>query len=221
MSESQSLKKLNVGCGKNILPGFVNLDKTAGDGVDVVFDLETCLQRKPFMMVDVDGMSAKESTTEKFSMQLPFADDTFDRIVCSHTMEHIHNFLPVMEELWRVAKPNARAVFITPYGGCDIAFEDPTHVRQFFGKSWLYASQVAYNAADYSYRGDWDCARLIFTCAPNIFPPDTEPQEMMGAITQLRNVCLELTAELVAIKPARLPGTGTWDPTVEIRRRAS
>jgi len=30
---------LNVGCGKDIIPGFVNLDITNGTGVNIIHDL--------------------------------------------------------------------------------------------------------------------------------------------------------------------------------------
>lgn len=204
MSEHNDLKKLNVGCGSRPLKGFVNLDRMAGEGVDVVCDLEKCLQQPYF---DTNGKIINEV------YRLPFPDDHFDRILCSHTIEHIRNFLPVMEELWRVAKPNASAIFITPYGGCDIAFEDPTHVRQFFSNSWLYAAQTAYGGADYGYRGDWDCKKIIYRVPKELGVDDKTPvDKLIEAIHQVRNVCTELVAELVAVKPARTRGHGSWQP---------
>lgn len=205
MSESNTLRKLNVGCGKTPLKGFINLDRVAREGVDVVFDLEQC------------AYATLGGTKE---CRLPFPDDHFDRMLCSHTIEHIHNFLPVMEELWRVARPGCSAIFVTPYGGCDIAFEDPTHVRQFFAKSWLYVSQTAYGAADYSYRADWDCKQLVFNVLRGRVPANVRDNEtaMFEAMQSLRNVCEEMLAELIAVKPARLPGTGgLWDPDIKVK----
>jgi SAM-dependent methyltransferase len=193
MSESTTLKKLNVGCGLHPIKGFVNLDITPHEGVDVVFDLESCSYDR-----------------------LPFADDTFDRILCSHVAEHINSFLPMMQELHRVARPGCSAVFMTPYGGNDIAFEDPTHVRQFFAKSWLYAAQTAYGGADYGYRGDWDCKTLIFDYHRALVPDGAEEQQIFDIISRIRNVCEKLTAELVAVKPARAPGQGEWNPTIQL-----
>jgi hypothetical protein len=46
-----------------------------------------------------------------------------------------------MEELHRIAKPNAKVVFKVPYGSSDRAFEDPTHVRQYFLHSFDYFCQ--------------------------------------------------------------------------------
>lgn len=192
--ESEVLKKLNIGCGKRPLPGFVNLDREKRIGVDVAFDLETCGDAK-----------------------LPFPDNHFDRMICSHTAEHITNFLPMMQELWRVAKPGCSAVFITPYGGHDTAFEDPTHVRQFFGKSWLYVSQYAYGGADYGYRGDWDTKQLIFSVPHGDVPEGVAGPAIMDALQKVRNVCIELTAELIAVKPIRIAGTEEWEPEIKVK----
>jgi len=57
--------KLNLGCGYTILDGWVNLDYLDGQGVDVVHDLE------------------------KFPY--PFKDNTFDKVLASHIIEHVSN----------------------------------------------------------------------------------------------------------------------------------
>ena len=42
-------KRLNLGCGKNILQGWINLDIVANNGVDVIADLDQCKKTKlPF-----------------------------------------------------------------------------------------------------------------------------------------------------------------------------
>jgi predicted SAM-dependent methyltransferase len=108
-----NITKLHLGCGKNILQGWINLDIVARDGVDIIADLDDC---------------------QKTS--LPFEDNGIDEFLASHVIEHLHKPLPFMEEIHRIAKPNAKAVFRLPYGSSDDAFEDPTHVRQYFLKSF-------------------------------------------------------------------------------------
>jgi predicted SAM-dependent methyltransferase len=98
--------KLNVGCGRSTLPGWINLDGYALHGVDIVADLEQCV-----------------------GSPLPIASDSISEFLLSHVLEHIQNALPMMQELYRIAVPEAIMTVRVPYGSSDDAFEDPTHVR--------------------------------------------------------------------------------------------
>ena len=46
--------------------------------------------------------------------QLPFADDSYDVILCNHVLEHIPDDTKAMEELHRVLKPGGWGVFQIP-----------------------------------------------------------------------------------------------------------
>jgi predicted SAM-dependent methyltransferase len=66
------MKKLNLGCGKEILEGYTNLDAIKLEGTDVVYDLN------------------------KFPY--PFADNYFDEILAKSVLEHFNKkFGRVME----------------------------------------------------------------------------------------------------------------------------
>lgn len=45
---------------------------------------------------------------------LPFKDNTFDRILCNHVLEHISDDKKAMQELYRVMKPGGWGVFQIP-----------------------------------------------------------------------------------------------------------
>lgn len=100
-------KKLNLGCGIKKFNGYVNLDFSKSVKPDVVYDLD------------------------KFPW--PFKVNTFEEIHASHTLEHLDNIPKVMEEIWRISKPNALLKVIVPYFAFMGAFKDPTH-KHFF--SW-------------------------------------------------------------------------------------
>lgn len=173
--------RLNVGCGRNIRDGWINLDAANLPGVDIVCDLEN-LREHP--------IDLPEGSVEYFLL--------------SHVIEHIRDSLSLMQELWRLAKPGATALIQVPHGGNDDAWEDPTHVRPYFVGSFGYFSQPHYWRADYGYRGDWnvekiqllvDKARCAGLSAPEVF---TKCQFE-------RNVVTEMVCELRAVKPAREP----------------
>jgi SAM-dependent methyltransferase len=71
------------------------------------------------------------------------------------------NVCLLMQELHRIAKPNGKLVIRCPHGASDDAWEDPTHVRAFFARSFGYFSQPFYWLADYGYRGDWQPAKIV------------------------------------------------------------
>lgn len=178
-AESYIPKRLHLGCGKTILPGWVNLDLLPGAGVDVVADLDKCGE-----------------------VPLPFEADTFDEFLAAHLFEHIRNPLPFMQELHRVAKPGAKAVFRVPYGSSDDAFEDPTHVRRCFMNTFGYFSQPFYWRADYGYRGDWKTERIRLMVSKKRHQGKSI-ESVMEEVMHLRNVVLEMSVDLVALKPIR------------------
>lgn len=169
---------LNVGSGIQLMDGAINLDKA---NADVDFDLETCAH---------DAM--------------PFESDYFDELHASHVLEHITNILPLMQELHRVAKQNAIFHIRVPHGASAIAFEDPTHVRQFFQNSWLYFTPMAYKRADYGYRGDWMCVEQVFIVQEEFKQlAQQEPGEARYMVKHGFNVVEEIIVALRAIKPTR------------------
>ena len=171
--------KLNVGCGRDVRDGWINIDRMALPGVDHVVELD-----------DPDKVT------------IPLPDDSVDEFALSHILEHIHHPLPLMAELWRVARDGARCEVRCPYGSSDDADEDPTHVRRMFPNSFAYFGQGAYWRADYGYRADWDVTGITLA-VPEVRYAGATVEQIAGDVMSLRNVVVEMRAELVAVKPAR------------------
>jgi SAM-dependent methyltransferase len=172
--------RLNLGCGRNIIADWVNVDWMALPGVDVVANLNDCA-----------------------ATPLPFDDDSVDELVLSHVLEHVPNSLPLMQELHRIAKAGAKVTIRTPYGSSDDAWEDPTHVRPYFYGSFGYFSQPYYWRADYGYRGDWQ--PLVVTMRVPERHAGADRAAFLERLRTERNLVLEMVAELVAVKPIREP----------------
>lgn len=170
--------KLNVGCGRNILDGWTNIDSCSLPGVDTVADLENCR-----------------------NAPLPFEENSVDEFLLSHVLEHIRQPLPLMEELWRVSKPGASMTIRVPHGASDDAWEDPTHVRAYFGNSFGYFSQPFYWRADYGYRGDWQCNSITYLLEKKYSLEN--PAGLEKRIFSERNIVLEMIVQLQSVKPRR------------------
>lgn len=74
--------------------------------------------------------------------RLPFDDGFFDSVSAFDVLEHISRqaidyqqqkccfpFVELMQEIWRVLKPNGRLIALTPAFPAKQAFQDPTHVN--------------------------------------------------------------------------------------------
>lgn len=60
---------------------------------------------------------------------LPFADDSADRVFLIHILEHLVDFLPLVDEVHRVLRPGGMAFVLSPWWRYVNAVADPTHVR--------------------------------------------------------------------------------------------
>jgi len=96
--------KLNLASGHKPLEGYINLDMAKLPGIDV---------------------------RHKYTGILPFKDDSFEEIYCSHFMEHIPDLVTLMNECHRVMKPKGRLRVLVPWWAGEWALGDPTHVKMF------------------------------------------------------------------------------------------
>jgi SAM-dependent methyltransferase len=103
--------RLNLGSGKQVRPGFYNVDLLPLPGVDIVADLNEPLNVLP--------------------------DNCVDEIYSHHALEHVTQLLPLLAEIHRVARPEARIELVVPHFSNPHGFSDPTHVR-FFGLYTLF-----------------------------------------------------------------------------------
>lgn len=95
------MKKLNLGCGKDIKKGYINLDSVKLKGIDVVHNLE----KYPW----------------------PFKKDEFDEIYCDNVLEHLSDIIKPVEEIWRISKSKAKIIVKVPIYPSIWAYSDPTH----------------------------------------------------------------------------------------------
>ncbi|OQA29000.1 MAG: hypothetical protein BWY59_00587 [Verrucomicrobia bacterium ADurb.Bin345] len=105
-------RRLHLGCGEYVMPGWVNHDMAALPGVDVVCDLAA----RPW----------------------PFADNEFDEVRMINVLEHLPDVLETMEELGRITKPGARLCLRVPYWNARDTATDPTHKSSFSEYSFDY-----------------------------------------------------------------------------------
>lgn len=186
--------KVNLGCGKDVREGWVNVDHgpRLPDGV---------------VNVDLDRIGPQPG-----KRTLPWRGGSVEEIHMSHVIEHLKDPLPLMEELYRVAAEGCQLVIRCPHGASNDADEDPTHVRRMFPGSFQYFSQPIYWRADYGYRGDWQLvvANLLVY---DVHLTKYGEKGMLQAIEHGRNFVQEMVIEMVPFKPARRQDRALLQPT--------
>lgn len=64
-------------------------------------------------------------------------DNSVDEIYSANSLEHIERFIPLMQEIHRVLKPDGKKHLVVPHHSNPYHYSDPTH-KQFFGYYTFY-----------------------------------------------------------------------------------
>lgn len=103
--------KLNLGCGHNKIPGYINVDKDHNCEPDVLFRLTSFQPQTPW----------------------PWETSSVSEVLFIHSLEHMGQrpsvFLGLIKELYRVCASNATIKIAVPHPRSDDFLGDPTHVR--------------------------------------------------------------------------------------------
>lgn len=115
-------QRLNLGCGTDIRPGWINLDKAPLPGVDVVHDLQ--------------------------QVPLPFSAAQFEHVCAKDVLEHV-DYVPLLRDLHRVLKPGGTLEIQVPHFTSADNYIDPTHIRRFSIRTFEFFVARSTIARDY------------------------------------------------------------------------
>jgi len=163
--------KIDVGCGLAKRAGFTGVDKIITVKPDIVADIEC---------------------------GLPIKSNSVSFLYSSHTMEHVVNFISLMEEIYRVCKPGAIVEIVVPYYASSGAHMDPTHVRFFTEETFrcCFSKSRKSGRHDYGFRCNFEQIEVKYTYLPQFkFLPF---RRIFGHL--LLNVITELTFKLRVVK---------------------
>ena len=97
---------LDLGCGSyQKLEGSIGVDVNSAPHVDMVHDLN----EYPY----------------------PFEDNRYEHIEMSHILEHILHPARAMDEVYRIARPDATVRIVTPHYTSQLSYGDLTHYHHF------------------------------------------------------------------------------------------
>jgi len=99
--DPRNVRVLDVGCGINKQPGAIGIDRNPASRADVLCDLN----RTPY----------------------PFRENSFDRVLAIHVIEHVDDVIASMEEFHRLVRAGGTVRIETPHYTDFSSFCDPTH----------------------------------------------------------------------------------------------
>ena len=164
-------KVLHIDGGREYIPGWINAGSGAGR-FDVEFDLQRCRAQR-----------------------LPLADDALDGIHLSHVLEGVRDAQALFEELYRVAKPDAKLFVRVAHAARDDAWRDDTQQRVWSEGSFSHFAQPV-QPEGALYRGDWQVESVRLAMEPG-------GTGTLAQVLEARNQVSEMVVELRAVKPAR------------------
>ena len=116
---------LQLGSGKDFRPDCFNVDINPAWGPDAVLDITS------------PTLVGKEIATRRFGTAL-LAEESFEGAIAHDVLEHLPDLTTAMTNVLRLLKPGGVFDVLVPYDLSLGAWQDPTHVRAFNERSWLY-----------------------------------------------------------------------------------
>jgi SAM-dependent methyltransferase len=119
---------LNLGSGRAFDERCFNVDVEEGWGPDAVLDIERPL---------FGSGDTVELTTQRFG-RVRLAPGSFDLIVAHDVLEHLRDLRTAMTNCLELLAVGGSMSILVPYELGLGAWSDPTHVRAFNERSWVY-----------------------------------------------------------------------------------
>ena len=139
-SEINHPVKINIGSGKDFKEDCLNIDISENSNPDVIADLSD------------QYLIGKTLKSKRFG-DIIFTENQFDEIIANDVLEHIPDLVTAMTNCLHLLKVGGQFKISVPYDLSYGAWQDPTHVRAFNERSWLYYT-------DWFWYLDWDEARF-------------------------------------------------------------
>ncbi len=97
---------LDLGCGegRHVISAYIEAE-VQSVGVDLCLDDLVTTRDKFADFAEPDNAAKSFGLSSANALALPFADDTFDKVICSEVLEHIPDYSGALREIERVLKP--------------------------------------------------------------------------------------------------------------------
>lgn len=181
--------KINLGSGYKRFPDFVNVDAD-----------KNC---NPDYLVNLDDEN----------LVLPFDDNTVTEVKAYHILEHIGSgYFKLLQELYRVCKPDAFIDIRVPHPNHEVFLNDPTHRRPITVEGIRLFSKK-HNKLEIERKGASSTLGLMFDVDFEIVDynfiydqfydnilPSMSREMLVRLMREALNVCIEIEMKVQVIK---------------------
>jgi len=182
--------RINLGSGKDYMPGWLNIDVQANAQPDLLLDLATA----PALPIRARGDLAGDVLLEASSAECIYANNV---------LEHVPDLPAMMSRCLGLLKTGGTLIAEVPHERARTAWQDPTHVRAFNENSWIYYTEWFWYLGWFEHR--FEIAKLEYLdgrvrpCAAAsaefmrvyLRKIETTPRERMTARMQRADFCLD------------------------------
>jgi len=132
--------KINIGCGRDYRPGWLNTDISNATKTDVYFDI-----RKDTIIKGATVGADKVRV-------IPVLDGEAELVYISGVLEQIadnNQLIHALNECWRVLETGGKIVIVVPNAKYAIAHRDPMDIRKFTTDTFRYFIEGTQEYRDY------------------------------------------------------------------------
>jgi len=121
-------RRLNLGSGKSWQADFLNVD------INPLWRPDVCVD------MSVPDLLERTLDSERFG-RITLPPDHFDEITAVDVLEHVPDLVTLMTNCLRLLRNGGLLKALVPFDLSYGAWQDPTHVRAFNERSWLYYTE--------------------------------------------------------------------------------
>jgi hypothetical protein len=157
-------RRINLGSGKSYDPQQLNIDIDPKWQPDILGDISKPTGLKQIFLSPRFGLSRLEP-------------GQFDEITARDVLEHVPDLVALMTRCLELLRVGGSMRIGVPYDLSWGAWQDPTHIRAFNERSWLYYT-------DWHWYLGWDEARFIIDQLNMVFTPIGEALRKRGVANE-------------------------------------